>query len=173
MWKPPVNKVVTITPAAESTDDISLFRGGPFYRAQAFMHLIKPGSWNLGRRVTFILAISWLPLVIVTALFVPDQLVTLLTNYLVNSRIAIAIPVLLIGQFMMDSRFCTIISHVRKTKLLEGEDRHKLDAVISTLRRLSNSAYPELIIAISGVCGTSAALAQQNSYRSSVGRAQS
>src|SRR5262249_16672348 len=134
MWKPPVNKVVEIVPTAESEDDISLFRGGPFYRAQAFMHLIEPGRWNLGRRVTFILAISWLPLVIVTALFVPDQLGGLLKNTLVNSRIAVAIPVLLIGQFMMDSRFCTIISHVRKTKLLEGEDRRKLDGVIATLR---------------------------------------
>lgn len=148
MWKPPVNKVVTITPATESTDDISLFRGGPFYRAQAFMHLIQPGRWNLGRRVTFILAISWLPLLTVTALFVPDQFVGLLTNNLVNSRIAIAIPVLLIGQFMMDSRFRTIVSHVRKTKLLEDGDRPKLDAAIATLRRLSDSVFPELIIAI-------------------------
>ncbi len=148
MWKPGVNKVVEITPATESADEISLFRGGPFYRAQAFMHLIEPGRWNFGRRVVFILAISWLPLVIVTALFVPDQLGPLLMNNLVNSRIAIAIPVLLIGQFMMDSRFCTIVSHIRKTRLLEGEDRRKLDGVIATIRRLSDSLYPELIIAI-------------------------
>lgn len=112
------------------------------------MHLIEPGRWNLGRRVALILAISWLPLVIVTALFVPDQLVGLLKNNLVNSRIAIAIPVLLIGQFMMDSRFCTIVSHVRKTRLVEGEERRKLEGVIATLRRLSDSVYPELIIAI-------------------------
>src|SRR5215469_13697126 len=119
MWKPRHKKVIEIPSGADSTDDdISLFRGGPFYRAQAFMHLIEPGRWNLGRRVAIILAISWLPLIIVTALFLPDQLFKLLTNYLVNSRIAVAIPVLLIGQFMMDSRFCTIITHVRKTKLL-------------------------------------------------------
>jgi hypothetical protein len=146
MWKPPVSKVVEIAPAAASTDDISLFRGGPFYRAQAFIHLIEPGRWNLGRRVAFILAISWLPLVIVTALYVPDELGAILKSNLVNTRIAIAIPVLLVGQFLMDSRFCAIITHVRKTKLLEGEDRRKLEGVIAILRRLSNSVFPELII---------------------------
>lgn len=148
MWKPPISNVVEITSAAESTDDISLFRSGPFYRAQAFMHWIEPGRWNLGRRVVLILVVSWLPLVIITALFAPDQLAGLLKNSLVNSRIAIAIPVLLIGQFMMDTRFCTIVFHVRKTKLLEGEDRSKLDGVIATLRRLSHSIVPEMIIAI-------------------------
>jgi hypothetical protein len=54
MWKPGHNKVVEIISPTDATDDdVSLFRGGPFYRAQAFIHLIEPGRWNLGRRVAF------------------------------------------------------------------------------------------------------------------------
>src|SRR5215475_11373005 len=136
MWKPGHKKVIELTSGADSTDDdISLFRGGPFYRAQAFMHLVEPGRWNLGRRVAVILAIAWLPLVILTALFSPDQFVGLLKDYMVYSRIAIAVPVLLIGQFLMDDRSCAIVAHIRKAKLLGGEDLDKLKSMMTTLRR--------------------------------------
>src|SRR5215813_10329193 len=146
MWKLGHNKVVEIASATDSTDDISLFRGGPFYRAQAFMHLVEPGRWNLGRRVTLILAITWLPLVILTALFSPDRLLGLLKNYMVYSRIAIAVPVLLIGQFLMDDRSCAILAHIRKAKLLGGEDLGKLKSMMTGLRRLRDSVFPELLI---------------------------
>ena len=147
MWKPGHNKVVEISSATDSTDDdISLFRGGPFYRAQAFLHLIEPGRWNLGRRVTLILAVAWLPLVIITAVFSPDRLLGLLKDYMVYSRIAIAVPVLLIGQFLMDDRSCVIVAHIRKAKLLGSEDLGKLKSMMTGLRRLRDSVFPELLI---------------------------
>ena len=147
MWKPRHKKVIEIPSGADSTDDdISLFRGGPFYRAQAFMHLIEPGRWNLGRRVAIILTITWLPLVILTAVFSPDRLLGLLKNYTVYSRIAIAVPVLLIGQFLMDDRSCAIVAHIRNAKLLGGEDLVKVKSLLTTLRRLRDSVFPELLI---------------------------
>lgn len=36
-----------------AADDDSLVRGGPFYRLQRALGLIRPNQWNLGRRVTF------------------------------------------------------------------------------------------------------------------------
>src|SRR5215472_1081045 len=149
MWKSRRNKVVEITSTTNSTDeDISLFRGGPFYRAQAFIRLIGPGRWNLGRRVALILAIAWLPLVILTALFSRDQLAGLLRDYIVYSRIVIAVPVLLIGQVLMDDRSCAIIAHIRKAKLLGGKDLGKFNSLMATLRRLRDSVFPELLIVV-------------------------
>jgi len=80
MWRSRRAKVVEITSAADSTDDVSLFRGGPFYRAQAFIHLVRPSRWNLGRRVIFVLVVTWLTLVILTALFSPGELAGQLKN---------------------------------------------------------------------------------------------
>jgi hypothetical protein len=148
MWELWHNKVVGITSPADSIDeDVSLFRGGPFYRAQAFVHLIEPGRWNLGRRVATILAVTWLPLVILTAAFSPDRLLGLLKNYMVYSRIAVAIPVLLIGQFVMDQSCRFIVAYIREAKLLDTEDLGKLNSLIATIRRVRDSAFPELIIA--------------------------
>jgi hypothetical protein len=131
---------------AGADGEVSLVRGGPFYRLQQAAGLIEPNRWNLGRRVVFALAIGWLPLVILTALFHPNLLMSLLRDYRVYARIVIAIPVLLAGQTLMESRFALIVQHVRNAKLLGPDDLANMDGVIATLVRWGDSWLPELLI---------------------------
>jgi hypothetical protein len=144
MRKPRLNATSASNNAAE--DDISLFRGGLFYRLQLQCNLIGVHGWNLPRRIALILAVAWLPLVIITALFGRDQLGGLLKDYVVYSRIVIAVPALLIGQLFMEWAFRTIISHVKEAELLGEEDLRKFDGVIAIQKRLRDSDFPELII---------------------------
>lgn len=135
-----------IEPSAPA-DNLSLFCGGPLYRLQVALHLIKFPQWNLARRVTCLLAISWLPMVIMTACLHPEALSGLLKDYLVYSRVVIALPVLLIGQLLMETRFRVVVEHVRDAQLVSDEDQDKLDRVIATLTRLRDSVLPETLIA--------------------------
>jgi len=48
--------------------EVSFVRGGPFYRAQQALGLIHPNKWNLGRRIAVVIVITWLPLLVLTAL---------------------------------------------------------------------------------------------------------
>ena len=91
-------------------DEISLVRGGPFYRAQEAARLVAPDRWNLGRRVLFAIAIGWLPLVLITLLFNPRDVISLLTDYPINARMLIGVPVLLAEDRCSDasSRACDI-----------------------------------------------------------------
>ena len=77
---------------SEAADDLSLFRGGLFYRLQVLLHLIRGPKWNLPPRVLWIVAVSWLPLVIITALTRRQQLSTLLRDYVAYSRTVICRP---------------------------------------------------------------------------------
>jgi hypothetical protein len=131
---------------ADSSDDISLFRGGLFYRAQVVTHLIELGSWNVARRVVVCLVVCWLPLVVLTALLYRNELPGLLKDYRLYARIAVGIPVLLIGQILMEARFRAIVMHVRKAELLGPEDLSRLETTIVSLKRLRDSPVPELII---------------------------
>lgn len=133
--------------APARADELSLFCGGPLYRLQLALHLIKTPQWNLTLRSIFLLAITWLPLVLITAWLHPEQLSGLLKDYLVYSRVVIALPVLLIGQLLMEKRFRVVIEHVREAELVSDEDQHKLDRVIATLMHLRDSALPEVLIA--------------------------
>ena len=123
---------------AASVDD-SLVRGGPFYRAQHAIGLIRPNQWNLGRRIALLLAIGWLPLFFITAISNPEGLFSLLKDYRVHSRMLIAVPALLIGESFIDTRFRTVFAHLRTVGLLGSSDLTRLDDVIARLVRLRDS----------------------------------
>ncbi len=129
-------------------DEVSLVRGGPFYRAQEAARLIAPDRWNLGRRVIFAIAVGWLPLVLLTLLFNPRAVVGLLTDYPINARMLIGVPVLLAGQVVMENAFRSIVRHIRDTALLRPSDRESLEQSVGRLIRLRDSVIPELIIVL-------------------------
>jgi hypothetical protein len=126
-------------------DDVSLIRGGPFYSAQVVTRLIHPNQWNLGRRLIFAVAIGWLPLTLLTALFQPAAVLTLLRDYKITARMLIAVPVLLLGQTLMESRFRMIVQQVRKD-LLSVPDLTLLENILATLIKLRDSVLPELAL---------------------------
>lgn len=126
----------------------TLFRGGPFYRAQLATKFIKEGEWNHVRRVVIAVAVAWVPLVLLTAFFNPAGLPSLLTNYRVYSRLFIAVPVLLIGQTMMESRFQMVVQTIRDAHLLGHEDLKRMEAIIASLLRLRDSFVPEAIVIV-------------------------
>jgi len=90
--------------------------------------------------------VCWVPLVILTAFFYRDQLAGLLKDYRVYSRIVFAIPILLIGQLLMESRFRATVMHVREAELLGADDLRKLNSLLATMKRLRDYAIPELFI---------------------------
>lgn len=128
--------------------DLSLIRGGPFYRAQQAARLIRPNEWNHVRRLTFAIALGWLPLILITVLFNPSGLVSLLRDYRVHSRMLIAVPVLLIGQLLMEQRFRMVVEHIMRADLLQPPDLSRLYDIIATFRRLRDSPIPELVIVL-------------------------
>jgi hypothetical protein len=138
----------TIAADGGAAQGFSLVRGGPFYRLQQAAGLVGPNRWDLGRRTAFALAIGWLPLVVLTALFHPHLLTNLLRDYRVYARVAIAVPALLAGQTLMDSRFRLIVHHLRNAKLLSPDDLTYMDGVIATLVRWGDSWLPELVLLV-------------------------
>ncbi len=115
--------------------DVSLIRGGPFYQAQLVTRLIRPHQWNLGRRVILAVAIGWVPPVMLTAAFAPGAVFELLTDYKVASRMLIAVPILLFGQILMESKFRTIVSTARED-LVAPADMPRFDEILATVKEI-------------------------------------
>jgi hypothetical protein len=135
-------------PLNEAAPEASLVRGGPFYRVQQALRLMHPNQWNLGRRATVLIAVTWVPLVAITAVINPDALVSLLKDYRAYSRFFLAIPALLAGEALMETRFRAVMAHVRESKLLTEADAAYMDKVIAGLVRLRDSLLPELAILV-------------------------
>ena len=124
----------------------SLIRGGPFYRTQEVARLIRPNEWNHVRRVTFAIVLGWLVPILITAVFTPAGLVSMLRDYRVHSRMLIAVPILLLGQFFMESRLRMIVKHISEAGLLDATGLARMDDVIARLLRLRDALIPELVI---------------------------
>jgi hypothetical protein len=69
------------SPASYGQSKFSLIRGGPFYRAQQATRLIGPDRWNMFRRIVIAMAITWLPLVLITVVSNIHALPSLLRDY--------------------------------------------------------------------------------------------
>jgi len=77
-----------------------------------------------------------------------------LADYRIHARMLIAVPVLFLGQSLMESRFRMIVEQIREAHLLADADRVVGDKVIVGLRRLRDSNLPELIILLLVVANT-------------------
>ena len=132
----------------EPVDQVSLVRGGPFYRAQAAVRLVDSKRWNLGKRILLGVAVGWIPIVILTLSVDPSALLSLLSSYAINSRMLIAVPVLLAGQPLMESIFLRIGRHITDADLLSPSDSEQLKQTVAKLRRWRDSSLPEIVIVV-------------------------
>lgn len=136
--------------------EVSFIRGGPFYRAQRALRLIRPNQWNFTRRIVILIAIGWLPLVIFTVVLNPEGLSSLIREYRIHARLLIAIPALLIGEGFMESRFRLVMQHIRQVGLLDAPDLAYMDGVIATLVRVRDAFVPEFMVFVVLVVHTAA-----------------
>jgi hypothetical protein len=141
-------QAVTDTRSTVVLADISLVRGGGFYRLQQSVGLFRPNQWNLGRRALVLIAIGWLPLLVITALTHPETFRSLLTDYRVYARLFIAVPVLLSGEIVLDTRFRTLLKSIRESALLDGSDTGSIASTMATIGRLRDSLVPEFLILV-------------------------
>src|SRR5277367_5386762 len=138
--------MATGTNSSSTPAEVSLVRGGPFYRAQQAVGLLRPDQWNLDRRIAVVIAVGWLPVFLITALFNFEGLDSLIREYRLHSRMLIAVPVLLVGELLMESRFRAIMGHIRQAGLLDASDLVHIDDLIATLVRVRDSYLPEFAI---------------------------
>jgi hypothetical protein len=124
----------------------SLVRSGPFYRAQLALRFLTASNWKHPRRVVIAILLTWLPLVLLTLVTNRGSTRSLLTDYSINVRLLIAIPVLLVGQGIMDTNLRSVVRHIRTAKLLSALSQTHSDNLIAKLVRLRDSPLIELLI---------------------------
>jgi hypothetical protein len=124
----------------------SLVRGGPFYRLQEALGLIRQDHWNLGRRIGLLVTISYVPLLVITAITNFHALHSFLTDYRVSSRLLVAVPALLLGEVYMESRFRAVWFHVRRAGILNPADLAHMDNVVATLERVREAYFAEMAV---------------------------
>jgi hypothetical protein len=137
-------------PASKSYRKFLLTEGGPTYRLETRIGLIRADSTRILRRALLSILLTWVPLLILSTLqgnatghLVP---VPFLHDFAVHARFLLAVPLLLLAETLLGPRLAHAASHFVESGLIVGKDFARFDTAIESGLRWRDSAAVEIIL---------------------------
>jgi len=134
----------------ETNEQSSVLDAGPFYRVEQRFGLTRPGLPGLTVRTLVAIGVSFVPLVALAAyqgvLFGQGVTLPLVKDLTVYARFAIAVPLLLHAERLIEGRLSQAITHFRTCHVVEGEARAGFEDALGRLMRSVDALLPEIIL---------------------------
>src|SRR6185437_13299454 len=130
--------------------EFSLVLGGPFYQLLCRAHLTGPGLERLPRRILFFALVTWLPLAVLSLIEgnASGTNLTFLHDVEAHVRFLVAVPVLIGGELLVQSRMRTTIMRFVDRGIIRAGDLPRFNAAIDAAARLRNALPLELALLI-------------------------
>jgi hypothetical protein len=129
------------------SNDFSLVLGGPLYQLLLRCRLIQPPLGNLRGRIALVVAVAWLPLVVLTIFFgrfAGEVKVPFLHDFEVHARLLFALPLMIVAEVFVYIRMRGLVTSFVERQIVTANVRPAFDAVISSAMRLRNSLAAEI-----------------------------
>jgi hypothetical protein len=140
-----------IPPADPNLPEFSLVLGGPLYQIFRKAHLSGPGLELLKRRVLFLTMVSWLPLLILSAIeshASQGLQIPFLYDVEAHARFLLALPALLIAEVTVHMRLSPNVRHFVNRRIVVEKDLPAYNKAIDSMLRLRNSVTLEVILIV-------------------------
>ncbi len=128
-----------------ASEDFSLSEGGPFHDAMVRMHLQN----KQGKLAVAGLCITWLPLVIISAiegtLYSGSQM-PFLQDVAMQARVLVALPMLIIIKLAIDSKVTAVAKYLAEALMSPEERQEILSTAFRRAKKLTSSALTEIIL---------------------------
>ena len=131
----------------EKPNDFSLVLGGPTYQFFLKSHLAGDALEMLYRRLIIITLLSWLPLLLLSALNSSTSSVgqlSFLHDVEVHVRFLVALPVLIAAELIVHSRIRPVVRRFIERGIVVPQDLPRFESAINSAVRLRNSIPVEL-----------------------------
>lgn len=129
-----------------------LMEGGPFYRLERRVGLIKANTPFTIRRALLAAGLTWFVLLILSVLhgdaFGKTVTMPFLDDFSAYSRFLIAVPLLLLAEVVLGPRIAEAAEHFLLTNIVTESDFSEFDAAVERGLRLRDSVFVEIIIAV-------------------------
>jgi hypothetical protein len=130
--------------------DFSLVLGGPLYQLLRRAHLSDDALHLQRRRVVVIALLSWLPLLVLSALgghlLGGGVAVPFLMDVDVHVKFLVVIPLLVVAELVVHQRMRTVTTTFRDRDLIPDSAENRLQAAIASAYRLRNSISAEVLL---------------------------
>jgi len=134
-----------------SDENFSIIKGGLMERGLIFLRIVRPADpSNTPRKIIFFVAITWLPLLIMTlisGLFWTDRVqIPFVYDFPVHIRFLLAIPMLLMAEIIVDERVKLIVNQFNTAGLIHEEGKNDFELAKVKADRMVESLWAEAII---------------------------
>ena len=152
-------------PAMASESHLYFERGGPAYRLMQRLNVVKGDDPSIARRIVIFLALTWLPLLVLSFIEgvalgpTPEQ--SFLLDFASYARFFVAFPMLIIAEVVIGPRLTIAGLHFVRSGLVREDDYPAFDSAVEKVRARREALLPELIIlgiAVFGAWSMTAAL---------------
>ncbi len=136
---------------ADADLDVPLCYGDFPYRLQRALGLIPARGLGVGRRAVVAVLVTWVPIAIVAASagrFLPGATAEpLLQHFGLNVKFLVAVPVLIVGEVLLDTLTQKKIAHFVKSGLVAEADRPHFAGIVERVVAWRDAWKPWLVIA--------------------------
>lgn len=139
--------------SVESTiRNFSIVLGGPFYDVLLRLGIVRTGLPNLIRRIVALVAVTWLPLLLLSLkdgiAFGHQVKVPLLYDFSIYGRFFLGLPLLLYAETVIDPAIRLALQELLDARIVPDEELAKYGDVLQRTQRLRDSMIPEVILLI-------------------------
>jgi hypothetical protein len=129
--------------------DFSLVLGGPLYQLMRRARLEGDHLELLYRRIFFITAIAWLPLLLLAALSPvvgSASRISFFRDVEVHVRFLVALPVLIAAELIVHSRLRPIVRRFVERRIILPQDFPRFENAVASAMKLRNSVTAEMVL---------------------------
>jgi hypothetical protein len=150
--------------AAEATDrpELLLTEGGPTYRLQVRLGLMRANAPRTVRRAFLSILLTWVLLLVLSAMqgnAIGHQVaIPFLSDFAVHARFLFAVPILLVAKLILGPCLAHAAHHFVESGLVVKQDFAKFDAAIESGHKWRDSVLAESVILLLAYLGTGAGL---------------
>ena len=130
-------------PVLDQLEDMSLVAGGPLFRLWRRAHLAGDALEHVRRRVLVLVALTWLPLLLLSVFqgraWGGDVKLPFLYDIETHLRLLVTLPLLIVAELQVHRRLPPIVRRFIDHGLIAGASRAKFDAAIASALRWRNS----------------------------------
>jgi hypothetical protein len=135
-----------------SAHDFSIVMGGPLYDFLLRIGLIRSGLPNALRRIITLIALTWLPLLILSAkdgLAVGHQVkIPFLYDFSMYGRFLLALPLFIVAEIVIDPAIRSAVEDFVDSRIVQEKELPQFEEVLRKTQRLRDSAIPELVLLV-------------------------
>ena len=131
---------------------VPLFEGGPLLSLQQWLGLTTGNDLHITRTAGLVVLVGWVPLVLLavvqSVVLQTDEIASLLWQIGAHARYLVAAPLLVVAEVECGARLSAIVCNFSKSGIVPESEHHRLDAAVTSTRRLVNSTAGEIAVGV-------------------------